>query len=83
MTDAKNKAWKRAGDDLLRMIQEALALLGKTASTNEGADRIRRLDLEWPAEDEFFVLRTWLGRCEVVHALDQRQVPSSSRRNAF
>lgn len=80
MTGTENGGWKGAGDDLPRMIQEALALLGKTASANELADRVRRLDLGLPAEDEFTVLCTWLGRCELVHKLDQQQVPSSSRK---
>mgnify|MGYP003580368187 CR=1 len=45
ITDTENGGWKGAGDDLPRMIQEALALLGKTASANELADRVGRLDL--------------------------------------
>lgn len=81
MTNNENGGWKGAGDDLPRMIQEALALLGKTASADEVADRVRRLDLGLPAEDEFTVLCSWLGRCELVHKLDQQQVPSSSRKD--
>ncbi|WP_323538902.1 hypothetical protein [Xanthomonas sp. WHRI 10064B] len=65
--------------ELARLIQEALAELGKEASATEVANRVRRLDIGLTAEDEFSVLCTWLGRCELLHKLDQLQVPSASK----
>ncbi len=79
MKDIEDSAKEAASDDLPRLFQEALAILGKTANVSDLVDRVRRLDLGLPAEDEFAVLCTWLGRCELVHKLDQQQVPLSSK----
>lgn len=79
MKDIEDSAENGASDDLPRLFQEALAILGKTANVSELVARVRRLDLGLPAEDEFAVLCTWLGRCELVHRLDQQQVPLSSK----
>jgi hypothetical protein len=32
-----------------------------------------------PAEDEFGVICAWLGRCRLIHKLDQQEAPVSSR----
>jgi Holliday junction resolvase len=66
-------------DDLHRLIQEVLAELGYAASPAEIANRVRRLNLGLPAEDEFSVICAWLGKCRLLHKLDQQQVPVASR----
>lgn len=65
-------------DDLARAIREALADLGIDADPSRIADHVRRLNRGLPAEDEFAAICAWLGKCELLHRLDQRQVPLSS-----
>ena len=65
--------------DLPRLIQEVLAELGYDADPSTVAERVRRLDVGLPVEDEFSVLCAWLGRCQLLHKLDQQQVPIASK----
>lgn len=66
--------------DLPRLIQDALAELGYEGDPVEVAKRVRRLDIGLPAEDEFSVVCAWLGKCELLHKLDQCQVPVGSKK---
>lgn len=66
-------------EDAERLIQEALTQLGWVADPKRLAARVRRLNLGLPKEDEFSVVCTWLGRCDLIHKLDQKQTPSKSR----
>src|SRR5262245_55773353 len=66
-------------DPLFWLIAEAVQQLGLGADPKAVADRVRRLQVGLPAEDEFSVLLMWLGRCRLVHKLDQLQRPSDSR----
>lgn len=66
-------------NDVARLIQEVLAELGSAADPIEVARRVRGLDRGLPAEDEFAVVCAWLGRCRLIHKLDQQQAPVSSR----
>ena len=61
------------------LISEAIQRLGPDADPGSVTEDVRRLQVGLPAEDEFSVLLTWLGRCRLVHKLDQRQSPRSSR----
>lgn len=65
--------------DMDRLIHEALSGLGETADAEALASAVRRLDHGLPAEDEFSVICAWLGKCELVHKLDQQQTPAASR----
>jgi Holliday junction resolvase len=65
--------------DLPRLIQDVLAELGYDADASAVADQVRRLDIGLPAEDEFSVLCAWLGKCRLLHKLDQHQVPIASK----
>lgn len=65
--------------DLERLIHEALETLGWDANPKELADKVVRLNIGLPLEDEFSVLCGWLGQCKLVHKLDQQQYPSSSK----
>lgn len=66
-------------EDGERLIQDALAELGWAADATAVAERVRRLDLGLPVEDEFAVVCSWLGNCRLLHKLDQQQVPVSSK----
>ncbi len=65
--------------DVHRLIYEALAGLGGDADPEAIAKAVRKLDHGLPAEDEFSVVCAWLGRCELIHKLDQQQTPRASR----
>lgn len=64
--------------DRSRVLHEALEQCG-WENPEEVIQRVKRLDLGLPAEDEFAVICSWLGKCSLVHKLDQQQVPRSSR----
>lgn len=65
--------------DGARLIQNVLAELGWAADATDVANGVRRLDVGLPAEDEFSVVCAWLGKCTLIHKLDQQQVPVASR----
>lgn len=65
--------------DLPRLIQDVLAELGYDADAAAVAERVRRLDIGLPVEDEFSVVCAWLGKCQLLHKLDQHQVPVASK----
>lgn len=62
-----------------RVLVEAIAQLGNEFDTKTLVDRVRQLQRGLPAEDEFMLLLSWLGKCRLVHKLDQLQAPPSSR----
>lgn len=64
--------------DLPYLLHEALSQLGWNCSAEHLAQRVNRLHIGLPREDEFAVVCSWLGRCVLVHKLDQTQSPSSS-----
>ena len=66
-------------EDTARLVQEALTQLGWAADPKRIAARVYRLNLGLPREDEFSVVCTWLGRCDLIHKLDQSQTPTKSR----
>ncbi|MDR1074830.1 MAG: hypothetical protein LBL59_00540 [Xanthomonadaceae bacterium] len=68
-----------APPDLPRLIQDVLAELGYDADAVTVAERVRRLDIGLPVEDEFSVVCAWLGKCLLLHKLDQHQVPIASK----
>lgn len=65
-------------DDLARLIHEVLEETGWRANPETLISRVRRLQLGLPIEDEFSVLLSWLGKCRLVHKLDQHQSPPES-----
>lgn len=40
--------------------------------------KLKQLNRGLPREDEFAVVCTWLGKCKLIHKLDQIQAPASS-----
>ena len=65
--------------DLDRLIHDVLSRLGFQADAAKVARQVKLLDLGLPAEDEFSVICAWLGRCRLIHKLDQAQSPLASR----
>lgn len=65
--------------DLERLIHESLEQLKWNADPRMLADRVRRLDIGLPLEDEFSIICGWLGKCRLIHKLDQQQYPASSK----
>lgn len=63
--------------DRSRVLHEALEQSG-WKNPEEVIQRVKRLELGLPAEDEFAVICSWLGKCSLVHKLDQQQIPKSS-----
>lgn len=79
---AKKKKITAVPQDAAWLIQDVLTKLGWEADATEVAERVRRLDIGLPLEDEFSVICAWLGKCQLLHKLDQQQVPADSR-NTF
>lgn len=65
--------------DLSHLLHKALSQLGWKCSPEHLAQRLDRLNIGLPSEDEFAVVCSWLGRCSLVHKLDQTQSPLSSK----
>jgi Holliday junction resolvase len=64
--------------DVAHLLHEALAVLGWSADPQILANRLSLLHQGLPREDEFMVVASWLGRCKLIHKLDQAQAPSTS-----
>jgi hypothetical protein len=57
-----------------RLLLEAAQKVG-WSDAGDIADFVRRLERGLPAEDELCVIFNWLGRCRLVHKLDQFPYP--------
>lgn len=64
--------------DLEQLIHESLTQLGWDADAARVSARLSRLNQGLPREDEFSVVCGWLGKCELIHKLDQKQTPKES-----
>ena len=62
-----------------RLLYDALDQVGWQEDKEELVKLIHRLRLGLPAEDEFIVVLAWLGKCRMVHKLDQLQLPEESK----
>lgn len=68
-----------AADLPARILSKVIAELGLDAEPNALLERFRQLQRGLPAEDEFALLLSWLGKCSIVHQLDQLQIPPDSK----
>ena len=68
-------------DSSTRLIHEAIQQLGWYADPILLAERVKRLDLGLPEEDEFIFILSWLEKCSLVHKLDQGQFPPESKKD--
>jgi len=66
-------------DSSARLLHEAIQQMGWTAEPELLVERVKRLDLGLPAEDEFIFIISWLGKCTLAHKLDQSQFPPKSK----
>lgn len=66
-------------DDLARLFHEALEKLAWKGDAQELAKVVRRLNIGLPVEDEFMVVANWLGKCAMIHKLDQQIVPVQAK----
>lgn len=67
-------------DPTARMLFEALEQVGWSVEDPSAlARKIKQLDLGLPEEDEFAAIISWMGKCELVHKLDQEQGPLESK----
>lgn len=66
-------------DDLARLIHEVLEETAWQADAQTIISRVQRLRVGLPVEDEFSVLLSWLGKCRLIHKLDQQQSPPESQ----
>ncbi len=66
-------------DPTARTVYEAFEQLGWELDPHKIIRKIRQLQLGLPAEDEFVALMSWLGKCQLIHKLDQEQYPPGSR----
>jgi Holliday junction resolvase len=65
--------------DGARLLQEVLSELGWSADAAAVANKVRLLNFGLPLEDEFSVVCAWLGKCQLLHKLEQLQIPPASR----
>jgi Holliday junction resolvase len=65
-------------DSSARLIHEAIQQLGWPTDSVSLINRVKRLDLGLPAEDEIAFILSWLGKCSIIHRLDQNQYPPKS-----
>ncbi len=62
-----------------RLIYEVCSRLGWSANPKEIAEKVKQLQRGLPKEDEFAALCLWMGRCSLIHKLEQEQFPSLSK----
>lgn len=79
MKSSDDAVQRDAPEDVARLVQEVLANCGWDGDAAKIAENVRRLDIGLSAEDEFSVLCAWLGKCELLHKLDQVQIPIASK----
>lgn len=75
-TDNSREQFTRA-----MIISQACSLLGWGENPKEIVNKVNQLLRGLPKEDEFIALSTWLGKCSLIHKLDQEQFPGLSRDN--
>ncbi|MCH8497828.1 MAG: hypothetical protein LAT63_05095 [Marinobacter sp.] len=66
-------------EEIERLVHEALEQIGWDADAEQVAKRVKRLHYGLPREDEFSVICGWLGKCQLIHKLDQHQFPEQSK----
>jgi len=66
-------------DPVSHTIFEAIACLGSPKDPKLIADQVLRLWKGLSAEDELSLMLCWLGKCRLIHKLDQLQTPPLSK----
>jgi Holliday junction resolvase len=66
-------------NSLARLLADAINELGFGKDPRAIVKKVQQLQKGLPSEDEFMLLLSWLGKCRLVHKLDQLQAPPSSK----
>lgn len=61
------------------LLHKAISMLGWAGKPEDIADKVRQLERGLPVEDQFAALCVWMGRCSLIHKLEQEQFPNLSR----
>jgi len=61
------------------LLHKAISMLGWAGKPEDIADKVRQLERGLPAEDQFAALCVWMGKCSLIHKLEQEQFPNLSR----
>jgi Holliday junction resolvase len=62
----------------INSLEELIPFLGLSNQPQELIKRVDRLKKGMPAEDEFIALAIWMGKCKLIHKLEQEQFPKVS-----
>ena len=62
----------------INSLEELIPFLGLSNEPQELIKRVDRLKKGMPAEDEFMALAVWMGKCKLIHKLEQEQFPNIS-----
>lgn len=61
------------------LLHKAISMLGWAGEPEDSADKVKQLEHGLPAEDQFAALCVWMGKCSLIHKLEQEQFPNLSR----
>jgi len=61
------------------LLHKAISMLGWAGKPEDIADKVKRLERGLPVEDQFAALCVWMGKCSLIHKLEQEQFPNLSR----
>lgn len=65
--------------DRANMLHKACSILGWDKDPKQIVDKVNQLRRGLPKEDEFIALSVWMGKCPLIHKLDQAAFPVLSR----
>ncbi|MCL4481263.1 MAG: hypothetical protein M1445_01340, partial [Bacteroidetes bacterium] len=68
-------------DDQARTIQSVLNELGWDSDPHTLVERVKQLNNGLVQEEEFIYILNWLGKCSLIHKLDQMLIVPSAKRN--
>ena len=54
-------------------------MIGWAGKPEDIADKVKQLERGLPVEDQFAALCVWMGKCPLIHKLEQEQFPNFSR----
>ncbi len=61
------------------LLHKVISMLGWAGKPEDIADKVRQLESGLPVEDQFAALCVWMGKCSLIHKLEQEQFPNLSR----
>lgn len=61
------------------LLHKAISMIGWAGKPEDIADKVKQLEYGLPVEDQFAALCVWMGKCSLIHKLEQEQFPNLSR----